>query len=80
MNGIGAAKVTTLKRMFNHACDAMIGKVDKLLKNVIKAPSIKCLQAIVSMCPSNLQTPKMVSTAEVSASIPLVNPKRENAF
>ena len=51
----------------------MVAKVDNLLTKTIQAPSIKVVQAMVSFCPSVLQTDKMIGAKDVKKAIPLVN-------
>ena len=59
-------------RLCSHL-QAMLLKANKILSTTVKADVIKLAQAMVSFCPANLQTSKVLSTMEMVAAIPLVN-------
>ena len=52
---------------------AMIQKIDALIVKTIKGPAVKAANIIAALCPSNLQTPKMVPSAVAKESIPLID-------
>lgn len=52
---------------------ALVTKVNSLLTKTIKSRGIKGANALVSLCPSTLQTKKMVKTDDMVAIMPLVN-------
>ena len=51
----------------------MIEKADNVLVKTVKGDAIKLAEALLSFCPSNLQTEKMRSAKEIEQTIPLVN-------
>jgi hypothetical protein len=53
--------------------DACITKLNSILTKTVRGPSIKAAQGFLAMCPSSLQTSKMLGTAAIKAAIPLVD-------
>lgn len=51
----------------------MIVKIDGLICKTIKATAIKTAQAMVALCPSSLQTSKMVPSKRMKEVIPLID-------
>lgn len=51
----------------------LVEKVNGLLTRTIKAKGILAANAMVSFCPSSLQTANMLSTKDIKGIIPLVN-------
>ena len=58
----------------------MVQKIDRLIVKTIKGPAITAAGVMTAMCPSNLQTPKMLPTAAAKAAIPLIDASEWDRF
>ena len=69
-----AAYAKRAHEAFKKCAETLVRKIDNLFEKTIKAPAIKVSQALVALCPSNLQSEKMVPIATFSQSCCLPRP------
>ena len=69
-----APDARALQATFKQCGQALVEKVDSILTKTVKPSAIKAAGCLVSMCASALQSDKMVPSATVKETIPILKP------